>query len=402
MDATPIDKSLNGAGNGPAPDTDLQRQIADIPAGPEWGVAAVDAVLACGDGLGCSDLHVASLQGRITVRGRVHGGLVPLASINSDQRELMIARLKILARLPAFLKYEPQDGRMEFQRRDGSMCLLRLSFLPTIHGENIVIRYPSESKEHTRNLNQLGMSEETFKAIRNMLFRQEGAVLLTGPSSSGKTTTMYAMLRWLNDHHGDRMNILTIEDPVERSLDFASQVQVNAEQGLTFERALRSALRQDPNVLMLGEIRDTETARATMQAGMSGHLVISTIHAGRASRVFSRLLSMSIDPVLVASAVSGAIAQRLARTKCRECSGSGCVACGLSGCDGRIGLFECCSVTENLRELILASAPPGQVAGAAAETHTSDLRAEAQRYVAEGLITTAEMEFIFAGEETDQ
>jgi general secretion pathway protein E len=243
------------------------------------------------------------------------------------------------------------------------------------------------------------MSADTFAATTALLTRQEGAILLTGPSSSGKTTTMYAMLHWLNSHYGDRMNILTIEDPVERDLGFASQVQVNPAQDLTFERALRSALRQDPNVLMVGEIRDIETARVTIQAGMSGHLVVSTLHAGRASLVFSRLLSMGIEPYLVASAVSGAIAQRLARSVCHSCDGLGCEICGQSGCAGRVGIFECCRVSEELRELILACAPPVRVAEEAARMQTASLKEDARRLVEQGIISREEMEFIFAGED---
>ncbi len=414
---------------GAVPVDDLQTQLDAVAAGPNWGVDAVDALLRHGDALGCSDLHVACLRDRLVVRGRLHGSLFPLASIAGDQRDLIISRLKILARLPAFQKSEPQDGRLEFTPVVGAARLLRVSFLPTIHGENVVIRFPQDEESQALSLDGLGMSPETFEAVRDLLHRQEGTVLLTGPSSSGKTTTMYAMLRWLNQHHGDRMNILTIEDPVERDLGFAGQVQVNTAQGLTFERALRSALRQDPNVLMLGEIRDTETARVTMQAGMSGHLVISTLHAGRASLVFSRLLSMGIEPYLVASAISGAIAQRLARAICKACasgrdsspsrpqsSASGrdgspsrpqspnrphavCSECAGAGCAGRIGLFECCRVTETLRELILASAAPGRVAEEAARSQTASLRDEAARCVTSGLIARSEMEFIFAGEE---
>jgi general secretion pathway protein E len=288
---------------------------------------------------------------------------------------------------------------MEYPTADGMQRLLRLSFLPTIHGESVVIRYPRDEQSQSLSLDGLGMSASTFTAVTGLLTRQEGVILLTGPSSSGKTTTMYSMLGWLNSQHGDRMNILTIEDPVERDLGFASQVQVNPLQELTFDRALRSALRQDPNVLMVGEIRDVETARVTIQAGMSGHLVISTLHAGRASLVFSRLLSMGLEPYLVASAVSGAIAQRLARSICQSCDGTGCEACSHSGCAGRLALFECCRVTEALRELILTSAPPARVAEEATRSQTDALPAEALRLVEQGLISREEMEYIFAGDE---
>lgn len=377
----------------------LQEELDTIAAGPDWGVHAVDAVLAWADAAGCSDVHIASRRDELLIRGRVHGALAPVARVPVAQRELVVSRLKVLARLPAFKKNEPQDGRMEFAGGDGQPRLLRLSFLPTIHGENVVIRFPREDRAGNRALHELGMTHDMLETTGRLLLQPEGALLLTGPSSSGKTTTMYAMLDWLNSQHPDRFNILTIEDPVERDLGFAGQVQVNQAQELTFDRALRSALRQDPNVLMVGEIRDVETARVTMQAGMSGHLVISTLHAGRASLVFSRLLSMGIEPFLVASAVNGALAQRLVRRVCGACNGDGCPACNNTGRAGRVALFECCQVTEALRELILTAALPSRVAEEAARSQTSNLHDEATRLAAEGIISPEELTFLFAAEE---
>ena len=220
------------------------------------------------------------------------------------------------------------------------------------------------------------------------------------------------MLGRLHERYGDRLNFLTIEDPVERDLGFAGQTQVNEAQGLTFERALRAALRQDPNVLMIGEVRDEETARTAVQAGMTGHLVFSTIHAGRATRVFTRLLSMGAPPYLVASALGGAIAQRLARVLCPRCRrkgpdgeffvAAGCEACGQTGHRGRTGLFELAVVTESLRERILSQATPQEIAVEAARAKVGDLVGQGRRMLETGEIARAEFEYLFAGEETSE
>src|SRR5690606_32024659 len=194
---------------------------------------------------------------------------------------------------------------------------------------------------------ELGMSDSLRAAVVSLMTRREGTVFVTGPGSSGKTTTLYAMLNYLNESQGERLNILTIEDPVERDLDFAGQVQVNNLQDLSFAQSLRSVLRQDPNVIMIGEVRDNETACIALQAGMSGHLVLSTLHAGRAFRVYGRLLSMNTDPYLVASAVSGSIGQRLVRLACPSCAGDGCGHCEGIGSKKRTGLFEVCIADEN-------------------------------------------------------
>lgn len=360
----------------------IQDELDALPVADDWGVDAAHLLLEEAENTGCSDLHVSCLRDVVVVRVRREGILTELARLPAARRDLLVARLKVLARVPAFIRHEPQDGRIEW-RGSGTSAprLFRASFLPTIHGESVVIRLPETGGETLRDLDNLGLSEKTRSAVDRLLMRREGVVLLTGPSSSGKTTSMYAMLSRLHSHAGNRLNILTIEDPVERDLGFAAQVQVNPLQGLTFDTALRAALRQDPNVLMIGEIRDAESARVAVQAGMTGHLVISTLHAGRAALVFTRLLSMGIEPYLVASAVAGAVAQRLVMTP-----------------RGRSGIFEVAEATEPLRELILARSAPARIVAEAARSQTGDLVDEARALVAAGEITMQEFEFLFSGE----
>ncbi|MCB2156963.1 GspE/PulE family protein [bacterium] len=387
----------------------LQTRIDSIPCNDSWGVETVHLLLQESHDLGCSDLHLLSFRWGILARGRKDGGLIDLARIGRDRCQMLIARLKVLSRLPAYVRQEPQDGRIEWQIESDSLQHLRISFLPTIHGENVVVRFP-EKGSRPAELATLGMSEEILNATRQLLLRREGTVLLTGPSGSGKTTTLYAMMQHLFDQDGDRLNFLTIEDPVECDLGFAGQVQVNEAQGLSFERALRAAVRQDPNVLLIGEIRDSETARIAIQAGMTGHLVLSTIHAGRVARVFTRLLSIGIEPYLIASALTGALAQRLLRELCPQCrktdpqSGahiaSGCDHCNGTGYRGRRGVFELAIVDESLREAVLARSTPEAIAARVAEKQRGNLVQEGRRLVSDGLISRAEFDFTFAGEES--
>ena len=383
-----------------------QETIDALAADDNWGVEAARVLLEAAQAGGCSDLHVACLRDCVLAQGRRDGALFTLARMDAARRDLLVARLKVMAELPAFVRNEPQDGRIEWRFAPAQPpSLLRVSFLPTIHGESVVVRFP-QSPGSVLKLNGLGMPPAVAGAVEAMLSRQEGTLLLTGPSSSGKTTTIYAMLQHIHDTRGDRANIVTIEDPVERDLGFAAQVQVNELQGMTWERALRAALRQDPAVLLIGEVRDEATARIAVQAGMTGHLVIATLHAGRASKVFTRLLSIGIEPYLVASAVTGVVAQRLVRLLCPDCQvgddaggfrPGGCAACRETGFRGRTGMFEVIGMTEDLRQLVLERASQEKVVAAAAQSQTGDLAAEARRLAERGAISRAEAEFALAG-----
>jgi len=385
----------------------FQDRIDAIPDDDDWAVRAAEALLAEADRLRCSDLHVAPRPSGLAVRARRDGALLPLAEVGTERRDALVARFKVLARLPAYNRHEPQDGRIDWAPGDGAAPrVLRASFLPTIHGQGIVIRFP-EHLGPPPELGALGMRPEALEAADRLLACPGGAILVTGPSGSGKTTTLYAMMRRIHELQRDRLNFVTIEDPVERELDFASQVQVNPPAGLTFDKALRAAIRHDPNVILIGEIRDAETARIAVQAGMTGHVVLTTLHAGRAARVFTRLLSVGLEPYLVASAVSGAIAQRLARRLCPSCrrrrgdgdwEAPGCGACDQSGFSGRTGLFELVTVAEPLREAILGRASPGEIAAACARAQVGDLVDEGQRLAGDGVLSRAELAFLFAFE----
>lgn len=376
----------------------VQAQLDAIAATERWGVEALEAILGAAADAKASDLHLQAQRESVLVRVRIQGELRTIAAVPAARRELLFSRLKVLAKLPGFVRHEPQDGRMEYRSADGGARLLRVAFLPTIHGETAVVRFP-ERDATPRSLEALGMSAEVRAGVERFLRAPEGTVLVTGPSGSGKTTTLHAMLQRLHEREGDTRHIVTIEDPVERDLGFATQVQVADAQGLGFAVALRAALRQDPNVLLIGEVRDAETAQVCVQAGMTGHLVLSTLHAGRASRVFTRLLSMGIEPYLVASALHGAIAQRLVRRACPRCrpddsggavSCDGCEHCGHTGHAGRLGIFELCGMSESLREAILARATPDRIAAEARGQRVGDLEREAIRLRGEGTIAAAE------------
>lgn len=387
----------------------LQARIQGLRRNDDWAVQVARFLLEACEDARCSDLHLTCQREEVLVRGRTDGGLFTLTNVPIERRDQLISRFKVLAEVPPYVRHEPQDGRIEWRRDAGDMPkLLRASFLPTIHGESVVIRFP-EPTGRLLELESLGMPERTLKTVQSLLMRQEGTILLTGPSSNGKTTTMYAMLNFLNENCGERLNFLSIEDPVERDLGFAGQVQVNETQGLTFARTLRAALRQDPNILMIGEMRDTETARIAIQAGMSGHLVISTLHAGRACRVFTRLLSMEIEPYLVASALTGVEAQRLARLLCTKCRkpnsrgagfvAAGCEECSFTGVRGRTGIFEITVVTEELRDMIISRATPERIAQLAAQLQLGNLVEEGKQLRDRGDISLAEYEYLLASDE---
>ena len=379
--------------------SELQHTLDGLAVSDNWAVDAVALLFAAACRLQCSDVHISCRRKDVLIRGRRDGEFFQFAVVRAELKDLLLGRLKVMAQLPAFVRRDPQDGRISWTAPGGRSLILRCSFLPTMHGENVVVRFPESQGDFSFTVDNIGMTPPVMGAVTKLLTRREGVIAVTGPSSSGKTTTMYAMLRALHDRHGDRLNILTIEDPVEREMDFASQVPVNVVQGLTFDKVLRAALRQDPNVIMVGEARDLETARIAIQAGMTGHLVITTVHAGRASRVFTRLLSMGVEPHLVASAMSGAIAQRLVKRVCRECRGDGCIACNNTGSTGRMGLYEVVLVTESLRELILAKRPAEEIARQAASAPISCLQRDALELARSGEIEQAEYEFLFAGED---
>lgn len=344
----------------------------------------VDFMLQQGLQLNASDIHLECKKDAIILKFRIDGMLHPLAPLSTVLKDNLLARLKNLSRVMSYKRRLPQDGSIEFTY-DGANVMLRSSFVPTLHGEKVVIRLPDESRR-SFEIETLGLSPDLQEKFLQLLAQLKGTILLTGPSSSGKSTTIYSILKRIVSQHKDRINIATIEDPIEADLEEINQTQLDVAGGLTYASALKAILRQDPNVIVIGEIRDEETAHIAIQAGLSGHLVISTVHSGEAIGVFSRLLNMGIEPFLIASSISGVIAQRLVRRICQACAkdyqptaaelmtlflspdetytfkkSEGCLNCHYTGYKGRIGIFELLIVSDNLRELILTKASRRQI-----------------------------------------
>lgn len=392
----------------------LRNEVRRLEEQGEDGVPALlDALIQGALQARASDLHLECHKEDIRIKYRIDGVLRPAVSLSKTLQANLIARLKIVSRVMSFKKREPQDGRIE-AHFNGQTVTLRSAFLPTLHGESVTLRLPDESKR-AFEIETLGLSAGLDAQLLRLISAPQGTLLLTGPSSSGKTTTIYAVLKRLVQTHGDRVNILTIEDPIEAELDGVSQTQLDPAGGLTYASGLRAILRQDPNVIVVGEIRDDETAHIAIQAGLTGHLVISTVHSGRAAGVFTRLLNMGIEPFLIASSVSGVIAQRLVRRICEACKepyepaahelenlgiteessansfkGKGCKRCNETGYFGRIGIFELLLVTEPLKECILRKAPTQVIQDMATRSGMKMLHDDLREKICSGLTTLEE------------
>lgn len=382
----------------------VQGALAALATGePEKIPALVDALLARAHAAGASDLHLIARRDGVEVRLRIDGELTPVAWLPAAVLGLVFQRLKVMARLVVYQRREPQDGRIETEL-GGARMSLRVAFLPTLHGEQAVVRFP-DLRQASITLGELGMAEDLRARFTALIGAPQGAVLLTGPASSGKTTTIYAALRHLVRARGRELNVLTVEDPVEAEIEGTTQTQVDPGANLDFPRALRAALRHDPNVLVVGEIRDLETAQTAIQAALAGHLLLATVHAGSAPGVFTRLAHLGVERYLLATAVTGVLNQRLARTVCAECArrvmpdeaslrglgiaperartmclteGFGCAACHGTGCRGRVGVFELLAVSAAQRQAILDQRPETELAALA--------HAEGQATLAEDLI----------------
>ncbi|HGZ4937682.1 GspE/PulE family protein [Enterococcus faecalis] len=322
-----------------------------------------------------SDIHFDSQEKYMIVRVRIDGELRELKRIPKNIQPAVISRLKIISSLDITENRVPQDGRAIF-KNGSSMVDLRVSILPTIHGEKVVIRIMDRSIG-IRKLEDFEFYPESLISFRNLLRQPHGIILVTGPTGSGKSSTLYAALNELNTPN---VNIITVEDPIEYQLEGVNQVAVNSNIGLSFASGLRSILRQDPNIIMVGEIRDSETAEIAIRASMTGHLVLSTIHTNDSASTINRLIDMGIDPFLVANSLAGVLSQRLVRTNCSNCStrvpitndellflqqygfcpeylfkGEGCSKCGFTGYQGRMAIQELLIVTSDVRKLITSN-----------------------------------------------
>ena len=330
---------------------EISRKSADA---TTYATDAVDMLLHAATSAGASDLHLLPMPEGLEIRCRVDGVLLPVAVLPASASAKVIARLKVLAELLTYRMDVPQEGRI---RAGLGELEMRLSILPTLHGEKAVIRLFAKSGRY-ETLDDLGLPAEIAQTLRHFLGATSGAILFSGPAGSGKTTTIYACLRELVEVTQGKRSLATLEDPVEVALNGVSQTQINSNSGLTLDVGLRAILRQDPEVIAVGEIRDRSTAEVAFQASLTGHLVLSTFHAGSAAAVIGRLIEMDIEPYLLRSGLLAIVAQRLARRLC-ECSipgtsradalgldvsefrkPAGCETCAGTGYKGRIVLAE--------------------------------------------------------------
>ncbi len=360
---------------------------------------------------GVSDIHFEPHDGDMRVRYRIDGVLRDAAIVPEASVPAVTSRVKIVADLDIAERRVPQDGRISMEL-EGKHIDLRVATLPAAFGENIVMRILDSSKALIA-METLGMLPQALERFSKAIGQSHGAVLVTGPTGSGKSTSLYAALNLLNTVE---TNIITIEDPVEYQLDGITQVQVNPRAGLTFSSGLRSMMRADPDIIMVGEIRDRETAQIAIEAALTGHLVLSTLHTNDAPGAISRLIEMGIEPFLVGSAVDCVVAQRLARLLCQECKRRttltsdvmrangfnvgldleayepvGCARCGGSGYKGRVGLYEVMWVSETIRGLAVAKEPSENIAHAAVHEGMMRLREDGLEKVRRGLTSIAEI-----------
>ncbi|GGX51980.1 type II secretion system ATPase GspE [Saccharospirillum salsuginis] len=346
---------------------DLMEQEDDAPI-----IRLINAILTEAVRENASDIHVETYEKRLSIRFRVDGVLREVVQPKRALAPLLVSRIKVMARLDIAEKRVPQDGRIAL-RVAGREVDLRVSTIPSNHGERVVLRL-LDKQAGRLDISHLGLDDRDYDTIKDLIQRPHGIILVTGPTGSGKTTTLYAALQALNSHS---RNIMTVEDPIEYSLPGIGQTQVNTKVDMTFARGLRAILRQDPDVVMIGEIRDYETGDIAVQASLTGHLVLSTLHTNSATGAVTRLQDMGIEPFLLASSLIGLVSQRLVRTLCPDCKSpyqadkaeceflgidpsqpptiyhaKGCSSCKATGYRGRLGLYEFIKVDEAMRQLI--------------------------------------------------
>lgn len=358
-----------------------------------------------------SDIHIEPMEKTLRIRYRIDGVLREVMDYNSNLLPAMVARIKIISGLDISEKRKPQDGRLTIDV-DNKEYDVRVSILPTVYGEKVVMRL-TQKDGLTKEKRHLGLSEEDEKRLDDILHNPHGIILVTGPTGSGKSTTCYTVLNELNT---EEVNVITVEDPVEANVKGVNQVQVNPKANLTFATALRSILRQDPDIIMIGEIRDAETAEIAVKASITGHLVISTLHTNSTSASVIRLIDMGIEPYLIGDSVVGIIAQRLIRRLCNECKKEktasleekkilgvpldkeqkiyepcGCSRCGNTGYSGRIAIYEIMPITTKMRAKIHDRANADELRETAVNEGMNTLRMSAARNVLEGISSMQEM-----------
>ena len=383
-------------------DLDLTRLLQDVPAIEDLlessddapVIRMINALLTQSLREGASDIHIEPFEQTSVVRFRVDGALRDIVRPKKAIHASLISRIKIMSQLDIAEKRLPQDGRITL-RIGGKPVDVRVSTLPTGHGERAVLRLLD--KEAGRlDLSHLGMAPDMLPQFDRLINQPHGIVLVTGPTGSGKTTTLYAALSRLN---ASTTNIMTVEDPIEYDLNGVGQTQVNARIDMSFAKALRAILRQDPDVIMIGEIRDLETAQIAVQASLTGHLVLATLHTNDAASAVTRLLDMGIEPFLLSSSLLGVMAQRLVRKLCTHCKVSdatgwhavGCERCGHTGYHGRVGVYELLETTEEIRAQIHNQASEAEIRDTAQKHGMKTMREDGERWLQDGTTTRAEL-----------
>ena len=385
---------------------DLMDQEDDAPI-----VRLINALLSEAIRVGASDIHIESFEKKLSVRLRVDGQLREIVQPRRELAPLLVSRIKVMAKLDIAEKRIPQDGRISL-RLAGREVDVRVSTLPSSYGERVVMRL-LDKQAGRLNMTHLGLMNNDYDRLKTLVHRPHGIILVTGPTGSGKTTTLYAALSDLND--GSK-NILTAEDPVEYQLEGIGQTQVNTKVDMTFARALKAMLRQDPDVVMVGEIRDLETAEIAVQASLTGHLVLSTLHTNTAIGAVTRLKDMGIEPFLLSSSLIGVVAQRLVRTLCSHCATwhvadefeqglfahvhngtqlelpqpKGCERCSHTGFTGRTAIYEIVPVDDHMRRLIHGNAPEYELESYARQ-QSGSIRDDGLRKVLAGKTTVEEV-----------
>jgi general secretion pathway protein E len=375
-------------------EADLTRMMQDLPAIEDLLetsddapiIRMLNALLTQAARDGASDIHIEPYERHSCVRFRVDGSLREVVQPNRALHAALISRLKIMADLDISEKRLPQDGRISL--RIGTRAVdVRVSTLPSAHGERAVLRLLDKSGG-TLSLESVGMQGDALARLKNLIAQPHGIILVTGPTGSGKTTTLYAALSQLDANHS---NIMTVEDPIEYELPGVGQTQVNAKIDLTFAKALRAILRQDPDVIMIGEIRDFETAQIAIQASLTGHLVLATLHTNDAASAVTRLTDMGVEPFLLSSSLLGVLAQRLVRKVCTHCHGKGCAECGQTGYMGRTGVFELLVTDDAIRAQIHNRAAEADIRTAALASGMTLMREDGERLVAQGITSREEL-----------
>jgi len=389
--------------------SELERGSLDINAAPI--VKLIKSIFDNAVSMNASDIHIEPEEEKMRVRFRIDGILQEILSTDIKPHNSVVNRIKILSGMNISERRIPQDGRI-LHDAGGQAIDMRVSSMPTNHGEKIVIRLLNRANFMV-NKEKLGFSEEDEVLFEKFLKKPYGTIIVTGPTGSGKTTTLYAMLNELNDN---KKNIITLEDPIEYDIKGISQTQVNVEAGLLFSNGLRSILRQDPDIVMVGEIRDGETAEISIRAALTGHLVLTTLHTNNAIGSIPRLIDMGIEPFLLSSSLVGVISQRLVRKICPKCKveyqatdeekkvlgfseeepltlykGEGCKACMNSGYKGRIGIFEVLEVDKEIRKLIDKEASGDEINEKALSQGFRPLFDDGKKKVLAGITTVSEL-----------